>query len=103
MQDLRDNGNHRSLQFAEKGGKAREILVHHDLDEWIQAYIEGAGLAEAPKASPLLRAVIIEAYSGQNSPEPTKQPSKSEDREPRPDGFPSCRMLRDGDRERREK
>ena len=35
MQDLRDNGNHRSLQFSEKGGKSREIPVRHDLDEWI--------------------------------------------------------------------
>ena len=56
MQDLRDNGNHRSLQFAEKGGKSREIPVRHDLDEWIAAYLEGAGLGEAPQASPLFRA-----------------------------------------------
>ena len=56
MQDLRDNGNHRSLQFAEKGGKSREIPVRHDLDEWIAAYIEGAGLTEVPQASPLFRA-----------------------------------------------
>ena len=55
MQDLRDNGNHRSLQFAEKGGKAREIPVRHDLDEWISAYLEGAGLEDAPQASPLYR------------------------------------------------
>ena len=32
MPDLRDHGNHRVLQFAEKGGKAREIPVRHDLD-----------------------------------------------------------------------
>ena len=56
MQDLRDNGKYRSLQFAEKGGKAREIPVRHDLDEWIAAYLEGAGLADAPQASPLFRA-----------------------------------------------
>ena len=57
MQDLRDNGNHRSLQFSEKGGKAREIPVRHDLDEWIAAYLEGCGLRSAPQASPLFRAV----------------------------------------------
>ena len=56
MQDLRDNGNHRSLQFAEKGGKAREIPVRHDLDEWIAAYLEEADLADAPKGSALFRA-----------------------------------------------
>ena len=56
MQDLRDNGKYRSLQFAEKGGKAREILVRHDLDEWIATYLDGAGLTDAPQASPLFRA-----------------------------------------------
>ena len=56
MQDLRDHGNHRALQYAEKGGKSREIPVRHDLDEWIAAYLEGAGLAEAPKGSALFRA-----------------------------------------------
>ena len=56
MQDLRDNGNHRSLQFSEKGGKSREIPVRHDLDEWIEAYLEGAGLTNAPQSSPLFRA-----------------------------------------------
>ena len=56
MEDLRDHGNHRALQFEEKGGKAREIPVRHDLDERIAAYFEGAGLAEAPKGSALFRA-----------------------------------------------
>lgn len=54
--DLRDHGNHRALQFAEKGGKSREIPVRHDLDEWVAAYLEGCGLTDAPKASPLFRA-----------------------------------------------
>ena len=54
--DLRDHGNHRAFQFAEKGDKSQEIPVRHDLDEWITAYLEGSGLLEAPKASPLFRA-----------------------------------------------
>ena len=56
IQDPRDHGNHRALQFSEKGGKSREIPVRHDLDEWIAAYLEGAGLTDAPQASPLFRA-----------------------------------------------
>lgn len=56
MQDLRNHGNHRALQFSEKGGKSREIPVRHDLDEWIAAYLEGAGLTDAPKGSWLFRA-----------------------------------------------
>ena len=46
IQDLRDQGDQRSLLFTEKIGKAREIPVRHDLDKWISAYIEGAGLPE---------------------------------------------------------
>ena len=56
IRDLRDHGNHRALQFSEKGGKSREIPVRHDLDEWIAAYLEGADLADAPKGSALFRA-----------------------------------------------
>ncbi len=53
IQDLRDQ---RSLLFTEKGGKAREVPVRHDLDAWLTAYIEGAGLEEAPKGSMMFRA-----------------------------------------------
>ena len=56
IQDLRDHGDHRALQFAGKGEESREIPVRHDLDEWIAAYLERTGLAEAPKASALFRA-----------------------------------------------
>ena len=62
MQDLRDNGNHRSLQFAEKGGKSREIPVRHDLDEWIAAYLEGCG---ADGCAPGLAAVSRRAAARQ--------------------------------------
>ena len=55
IQDLRDHGNHRTLQFAEKGGKVREIPVRHDLDVWIAAYIKGAALRQTPKRSALFR------------------------------------------------
>ena len=40
----------------EKGGKAREIPARHDLEEWIGAYIEGAGIGQDPKGSALFRA-----------------------------------------------
>ena len=58
MQDLRDHGNYRALQFAEKGVESREIPVRHDLDEWIAAYFKGAGLTDAPKGSWLFRAGV---------------------------------------------
>lgn len=46
------------LRFFEKGGKSREIPVRHDLQRMIAAYIEAAGLQQAPKDSPLFRAAI---------------------------------------------
>ena len=51
-----DEISYRALQFSERGGKAREILVRHNLDDWTAAYLERASLADAPKASPLFRA-----------------------------------------------
>ena len=56
LQDLRDYGQHRTLLFAEKGGKQREIPVRLDLDDWLRAYIDAAGIADDPKDMPLFRA-----------------------------------------------
>ncbi len=57
--DFYDGGHHQwMLRFIEKGGKSREIPVRHDLQQMIAAYIEAAGLQQAPKDSPLFRAAI---------------------------------------------
>ena len=56
--DLRDQGDYRVLRFTEKGGKERDIPVRYDLDGWLSAYIEAAGIAGDPPASPLWRAGI---------------------------------------------
>ena len=47
------------LCFAEKRGKEREIPVRHDLDAWLRAYLDAAGIADDPKASPLFRAAYF--------------------------------------------
>ena len=49
LQDLRDQGEHRVLRFSEKGGKQREIPVRHDLDGWLRAYLDAAGIAGDPQ------------------------------------------------------
>jgi len=49
-------GDQWMLHFDEKGGKSREIPARHDLEQMIAAYIEAAGLRDAPKDSPLFRA-----------------------------------------------
>ncbi len=46
------------LRFFEKGGKERNIPVRHDLQEWITAYIDAAGIVDEPPESPLFRAAI---------------------------------------------
>jgi site-specific recombinase XerD len=57
--DFQDDGRQYVLRFREKGGKSREIPVRHDdLEGYILAYIEAAGIAGEPKDSPLFRAGI---------------------------------------------
>lgn len=37
------------VRLHEKGGKVHEMPCHHNLDAWLGAYIDGAGLAADPK------------------------------------------------------
>ena len=43
-------------RFQEKGGKSREIPARHDLEGFILAYVEAAGIAGEAKDLPLFRA-----------------------------------------------
>jgi integrase/recombinase XerD len=56
LQDFQDDGQQYVLRFQEKGGKSREIPVRHDLEGFILAYVEAAGIAGEAKDSPLFRA-----------------------------------------------
>ena len=44
------------MRFREKGGKQREIPVRHDLDGWIDAYLEAGKIDLSQKAAPLFLA-----------------------------------------------
>lgn len=55
LKDFAWDGEQYTLRFGEKGGKAREIPVRHDLQRMILAYLEAAGVTEAPKDTPLFR------------------------------------------------
>jgi site-specific recombinase XerD len=44
------------VRLREKGGKCHEMPCHHNLETYIMAYIEGAGLADDPKG-PLFRTI----------------------------------------------
>lgn len=52
---LQADGTHYRLRFLEKGGKRRDIPVRADLEVYLLAYLEAAGLTDAPPASPLFR------------------------------------------------
>lgn len=56
--DLRQDGRQWTLAFAEKGGKQREIPLRHDLEGYLLAYLDAAGLADASKGAGLFRSVI---------------------------------------------
>jgi integrase/recombinase XerD len=48
-------GDQRFLRFLEKGGKVRDIPVREDLEYYVTAYLEGAGLWPATPHGPLFR------------------------------------------------
>ncbi len=54
--DFQFDGVQFALRFQEKGGKSREIPVRHDLEGFIRAYLEAAGIAGEGKDRPLYRA-----------------------------------------------
>jgi site-specific recombinase XerD len=54
--DFQHDGSQYVLRFQEKGGKSREIPVRHDLEGFILAYVDAAGLAGEAKDTPLFRA-----------------------------------------------
>ncbi len=48
LADLRHDGTQYTLRFAEKGGKAREIPVRHDLEGLLRTYIKAADITGGP-------------------------------------------------------
>lgn len=54
--DYRQNGKRFQVQLHEKGGKFHKVPVHPKAEEYIDAYLEVAGIAEDRK-SPLFRSV----------------------------------------------
>jgi integrase/recombinase XerD len=53
--DFQHDGQQYVLRFQEKGGKSREIPVRHDLEGFILAYVEAAGIGGDAKETPLFR------------------------------------------------
>ena len=56
--DFQHDGTQYVLRFQEKGGKSREIPVRHDLEGYILAYVDAAGIAAEAKDRPLFRSTL---------------------------------------------
>jgi site-specific recombinase XerD len=54
VEDYWQNGKRWWLRLHEKGGKHHEVPAHHKVDEYLDAYLQAAGIAGEPK-SPLFR------------------------------------------------
>ena len=58
LQDFQSEGTQFVLRFQEKGGKSREIPVRHDLEGFIRARLDTAGIAAEAKDRPLFRSTL---------------------------------------------
>jgi site-specific recombinase XerD len=56
VEDYYQNGKRWWLRLHEKGGKFHELPAHHLAEEYLDAYLQAAGIAGEPK-SPLFRSV----------------------------------------------
>jgi site-specific recombinase XerD len=57
VEDYYPNGKRWWVRLHEKGGKRHEMPAHHNLEAYIDAYIEAAGIRDAGKA-PLFRSAV---------------------------------------------
>jgi integrase/recombinase XerD len=58
QKDLTHDGTQYALRFAEKGGKAREIPVRHDLERYLREYLAVVVADNEPKTAPLFRTLV---------------------------------------------
>lgn len=53
--DFYESNGQYFLRFLDKGGKSREIPVRHDLQQYIDEYLQAASVAKAEAGSPIFR------------------------------------------------
>ena len=54
VEDYYPEGKQWSVRLREKGGKRKQIAVHHVLEEYMDSYLAAAGISE-DKGTPLFR------------------------------------------------
>ncbi len=64
VDDYYQQGKRWWIRVHEKGGKHHEVPVHHKAEEYLDAYLDGAGIQKA-KGTPLWRSVTKERAIGE--------------------------------------
>ena len=72
VEDYYPNGRRWWLRLHEKGGKFHEMPAHHNAEEYLDAYIEAAGIADDRKG-PLFRSVRGKSRRAHDQPAPPGQ------------------------------
>jgi hypothetical protein len=55
VEDYFPKGKRRWVRLHEKGGKRHEMPAHHDLEAYLDAYIDAAKIRDDDRAAPLFR------------------------------------------------
>jgi hypothetical protein len=55
VEDYYPKGKRWWVRLHEKGGKRHEMPAHHNLEAYLDAYIEAAGIRDGGKKAPLFR------------------------------------------------
>jgi integrase/recombinase XerD len=87
--DFQHDGAQYVLRFSEKGGKSREILVRHDLEGLIRAYLDAAGIEAENKDRPLFRSTQGKTKRLTGNPLTTKDVCRMVKRRLKDAGLPS--------------
>lgn len=56
VEDIYVHGRRLHVRLREKGGKLHDMPCHHQLEEWLVAYLDGCGLMDIPRA-PLFQTI----------------------------------------------
>ena len=89
VEDYYPNGKRWWLRLHEKGGKFHEVPAHHNAEEYLDAYLEAAGIGD-DKKGPLFRTAPGKTGNSRLSPlEPRQRPANDQAAGRWPPGSPT--------------
>jgi site-specific recombinase XerC len=72
VEDVFTQNRRLSVRLREKGGKHHEMPCHHNLEDYLAAYLDGAGLRDDPKGPPVPHDIGRGTGKLTRSPKPTR-------------------------------